>query len=133
MAEWLRRFLGGKSIYEDPAESYMYYRALVIISHKVEKELARISTEQSGGIFSAKALERTRATYEGFIKDAGEKMKNVAKEHPMTARSVSENLARCGILKVEEHALEELSEFQMITPKVYATLRGELKQETRQT
>lgn len=129
-AEHARRIVGKKSIYQDPSESYMYYRALLIVAHKVEKELARISTEQLSGMFSSKVLSETKEIYDCFIKHAGEKMHDIAEHYPDIIRNLSEKLARFGVLKVEEHILDELIEHKMITPKVYKALQLELEQET---
>jgi monovalent cation:H+ antiporter, CPA1 family len=129
LAERFRRVLGEGSIYQDPKESFMYYRALTIISHKVEKELVRIQTEQSDGIFSETVLNNTSLIYRRFAKDSREKMEKVVKNFPEVTRALAEHLARRGVLKVEENVLRELNEHHMITPNVFVSLKKELEEE----
>lgn len=129
-AESMRRLFGRKSMYEKPEECYMYYRALVIIAHKVKKEIARIKTEQADGMFSAHVVQETEAIYDRFSIDAGEKMRSIAHANSAAVAALSERLARFGVLKVEERILEELIEHGMITHKVYSTLHAELATET---
>lgn len=127
--EKLRRLRGKGSIYSDPEESYMYYRALVIIAHKAHKELSRIRSEQMGAMFSEEEVTNAEEIYLRFISDAGAKMRAIAAQYPETVASLSEKLARFGVLRVEERILDELFEHKMITPTVHRALRDELERE----
>jgi monovalent cation:H+ antiporter, CPA1 family len=131
-ARYIRRMLGTLKPADDPEESYMYYRALVIISHKVEKELARIKLKQGDGMFTQQVIEKVEHVYSTFKDDAGKKMRAIAEKYPLVIEPLSERLARSGVLKVEEYVLNNLIEHEMITPKVYATLREELESEIKQ-
>ena len=126
-AQLVRRMIGTAISPRDPAENYMYYRSLVIISHKVEKELARIKEDQSTGMFTPEVIKKVSGVYATFKEDAGEKMRQIADKHPLIIEPLSERLARCGVAKVEEYVLGELIEHEMITPKVYAALREEME------
>ncbi len=130
-AQGVRRMMGTAISPTDPAENYMYYRALVIISHKVEKELARIKAEQADGMFTKDVIEKVEKTYSTFKEDAGAKMRSIAERHPLVIGDLAERLARCGVLKVEEYVLHELIEHEMITPKVHAALRNEMERDIR--
>jgi CPA1 family monovalent cation:H+ antiporter len=127
VAQSIRRVMGTLKPADDPAENYMYYRALVIISHKVEKELARIKEHQDKGMFTPHVIEKVIKVYTTFKEDAGKKMRAIAEKHPLIIEPLSERLARRGVLKVEEYVLHDLLEHEMVTPKVYATLREELE------
>lgn len=128
-AERIRRMLGKESIYDDLSESYMYYRALFIIAHKVEKELIRIENEQGDGMFAREVVDEMRKTYEHFILHAGNKMRAIMENNPELVKALAKKLARFGILRVEERILEMLVENKMITPTVYKTLREEMERE----
>ena len=110
-------------------ESYMYYRAFVIIARKVEKELVRIGREQSDGMFSPESVNYTKEIYDGFTIHSANKMRDIAEMHPVVIKELSEKLARSGVLKVEEHILNELIEYRMITQRVHKLLHEELEKE----
>ena len=65
--------------------------------------------------------------YTNFRNQSEKKMQEIAETYPQRYTSLSETLARYGIHKVEEHALLELYERQLITPKLYIALGEELK------
>lgn len=128
----VRRLLGREpDARERLAEEYMYYRALVIIAHKVEKELSRIKSARYEGVFTKTTLENTEAIYTRFKADAREKMEAAEKKDPQTTQALATRLAHCGVLKVEEYVLDDLLEHEMITPKVRVALEEELAREIR--
>ncbi len=132
VAGWIRTMLyGAPTEAARIADEYTYYRALIIIAHKVEKEIARIKAARHHGIFSAAAVARTEEIYARFKADARAKMDAAEKKDPAITRALSERLAHCGVLKVEEHVLDELLEHEMITPKVRAALEEELERDIR--
>ncbi len=131
-ASIVRRLLGREPAPHDRlAEEYMYYRALVIIAHKVEKELSRIKSARYEGVFTKTTLENTEAIYTRFKADAREKMEAAEKKDPQTTQALATRLAHCGVLKVEEYVLDDLLEHEMITPKVRVALEEELAREIR--
>lgn len=131
IASFIRRLVHRENPQNAVAEEYTYYRALVIIAHKVEKELTRIKRAHHHGIFSKAAVERTESIYARFKADARSKMEAAEKKDPETTHALSERLTHCGVLKVEEYVLDELLEHEMITPKVRAALEEELAREIR--
>lgn len=129
MVSTLRRIIGAQNPLLRPEEKFMYYRALVITSNKVLKELARIDAQQHDGMFEPAVTARARAIYENFAQHARAKMEEVRAEHPEIIAPLASQLARCGVHKVEEQVLEDLIEYEMITPKVYAALRTNVASE----
>lgn len=128
----LRRLAGQGNPLHTPSEKFMYYRALVITANKVLKELARIDDEQHDGLFDQHTTARARTIYEGFAKHARTKMDDVRIEHPEVIAPLASLLARCGVHKVEEQVLDELIEYEMITPKVHAALRQSMEHEAHE-
>ena len=106
---------------------YLYYRAQSILSRKVLKELKAIDTDSAQHIFTPEALVHVLELYTNFRNQSEKKMQEIAETYPQRYTSLSETLARYGIHKVEEHALLELYERQLITPKLYIALGEELK------
>jgi hypothetical protein len=130
VAQWVCGLLLRGMPLQSPKERFMYYRALLIIAHKVEKELDRIKRDHVSGMFTPEVVERAYGIYRKFQEHATRKMREIAADYEDVVRPLTEKLARRGILKVEEHLLHNLLEHEMITPKVFATLRGELENET---
>jgi len=110
-------------------ENYTYYRGQSIISRKVLKELERIETKGESAVFSAAALESTRAAYMRFQEGSTKKMEAVAQQYPELISKTNRSLAERGLFKVEETVLDELFEKELITPKIYITLRNEFEEE----
>ena len=106
---------------------YLYYRAQTIISRKVLKELQSIDTDSARHIFTGEALTHVLELYTTFKNQSEKKMQEIATAHPERYQALSQKLAGYGIRKVEEHALTELYERQLITPKLYIALGDELK------
>ena len=106
---------------------YLYYRAQSILSRKVLKELKAIDTDSAQHIFTPEALVHVLELYTNFRNQSEKKMQEIAETYPQRYTSLSEKLPRDGSHKVEEHALLELYERQLITPKLYIALGEELK------
>ena len=105
---------------------YLYYRAQTIISRKVLKELQAIDKSSAEHIFSAEAFAHVLELYTNFQSQSAKKMNELAATHPDRYQKLALKLATCGVQKVEEAALTELFERQLITPKLYITLKEEL-------
>ena len=115
---------------EDKAvENYTYYRAQSIISRKVLKELDAIEDKGESLVFSPEALKKTREAYRSFRDGSTKKMKAVADAYPTLISKTNRSLAERGLFKVEETVLHTLYEKELITPKIYITLRNQFEEE----
>ncbi len=128
--EWLaakfRKHLNREDATTQIHNLFMYYRAQTIISRKVLKELASIDTSSAEHIFSATALQNVLNLYTNFKEQSQKKLDAMTKDHPKEIDVLSNQLARCGVHKIEETVLHDLFERQLITPKLYITLKEEL-------
>lgn len=106
---------------------YMYYRAQTIISRKVLKELESVDRDSAEHIFNAEALEHVLSLYTTFRTQSEKKMNDLAASYPERYKALSHELATYGVHKIEENILTELYERQLITPKLYITLKEELQ------
>jgi CPA1 family monovalent cation:H+ antiporter len=129
LAGYLRRWMHRPSLDETLRQQYMYYRALSIIARKVLKAISELKEEANGKAFSPQSLERTIELYTKFRENSTCKMEELEMQYPWLTRRLSEELAQKAAFKVEEQLLEELYEKEMITPKVYITLRDEFEHE----
>ncbi len=105
---------------------FMYYRAQSIISRKVLKELEAIDKSSAEHIFSAEALTHVLELYGTFRSQSEKKLADLASKNPELYQTLSKRLAGYGVHKIEETVLHELYERQLITPKLYITLKDEL-------
>jgi monovalent cation:H+ antiporter, CPA1 family len=126
MASKIRKFFKPDTEERKITDLYMYYRAQTIISRKVLKELKAIDTESAEHIFTEEAFKHVIDLYTGFQSQSEKKMTAVASEHPAITEPLAASLANCGVHKIEEVALHELFERQLITPKLYIALKEEL-------
>lgn len=127
MAGWVRRLMKKPTEAEQIDDFYMYYRAQTIISRKVLKELEAIDTESAEHIFSPEAFRHVTELYTTFKDQSQKKMNDLAIAHKERYQTLSEKLARYGVHKIEENVLAELYERQLITPKLFITLKEELE------
>lgn len=127
MAGWVRRLMKKPTEAEQIDDLYMYYRAQTIISRKVLKELEAIDTESAEHIFSPEAFRHVTELYTTFKDQSQKKMNDLAIAHKERYQTLSEKLARYGVHKIEENVLAELYERQLITPKLFITLKEELE------
>ncbi len=104
---------------------YTYYRAQAIISRKVLKELGKLDPKDAETIFTADAITRVTGVYTTFREGSQKKMEEIESEHPKWTSTISEQLAARGVAKVEERVLEQLHTRELITPKLYITLKEE--------
>ncbi len=127
VANKIRKIIDPETEQQTIDNLYLYYRAQSILSRKVLKELKAIDTDSANHIFTAEALTHVLELYTNFRNQSEKKMQEIAAAHPKWYQALSEELASYGIRKVEERALTELYERQLITPKLYITLAEELK------
>lgn len=106
---------------------YMYYRGQTIIARKVLKLLGSINQSSAEHIFTTEALKHVLELYNTFKTQSEKKMLDLAEMYPETHTRLSRSLALRGVHKIEENTLHELYEQQLITPKLYITLKEELQ------
>jgi CPA1 family monovalent cation:H+ antiporter len=104
----------------------MYYRAQTIIARKVVKELESLDRSSAEHIFNADALSNVLSLYGSFRNQSEKKMNDLASSNRDNYDVLSHKLAAYGVHKIEENILKELFENQLITPKLYITLREQL-------
>jgi len=126
MATRLRKLYKRDSEIERVSTQYMYYRAQVILSRKVIKELATFDQEYANHIFTSEAYRHTIDLYENFKAQSQKKMDAVSIAYPQISASLSEELASRRVEKIEELVLHELFEKELINQKLYITIRNEL-------
>ncbi|KKT78755.1 MAG: hypothetical protein UW75_C0038G0002 [Parcubacteria group bacterium GW2011_GWF2_44_8] len=127
MASSIRKFLKPKTEEEMTINLYMYYRAQTIISRKVLKELTDVDKGSAEHIFNAEALAHVLDLYANFRTQSEKKMNDLAATHPEIHKRLSRTLATQTVHKIEESTLHKLYERQLITPKLYITLKEELQ------
>ncbi len=126
MAAFIRKHLKPETAVEKVENLFMYYRAQVILSRKVIKEITGIETAYAREIFTPEALERTTTLYQNFKEQSQKKMDGLLSTDTTITRPLSEQLAARSVYKIEEQLLEELFERSLITPKLHITLKEEL-------
>lgn len=126
MASFIRSHIRPVTAQEATENLFMYYRAQVILSRKVIKEIGAIDEAYAKDIFTPEALERTISLYEKFRAQAQKKMDVLLEAESSITGPLSEALASRGVHKIEEQLLEELYERSLITPKLHITLKEEL-------
>lgn len=132
VASTTRRFVSLGKTDHDIKNKYMYYRALVIMARKAQKEFSSSLIKEVALIFdNEKALETMMSLYGEFETKAGLKKEAVYKDHTALLSSLSEQFAAHGVDKVEEEVLEALLKKEIITPKVFIQLQAELKSDMR--
>lgn len=134
LANWAHNLFSFTPISEEVKilDSLMYYRAQVILSRKVLKELSAIDTVHSQSIFTPEALTHTLSLYTTFKEQSQKKMSALIETNPTITAHAHERLAYSGIHKIEESILSSLYERQLITPKLYITLQEEFAQKHSQ-
>lgn len=135
MSFWERKTYAfyDKKIKSNDTISFMYYRALQIISRKVVKELQLIkelSTEHDLG--NQESFDRIINIYKTFKEVSKSKMEVVfdkLKNEDQGVLDLEERFAMKGVQMIEEEVIMELSEKGMITNKVAFLLRDEFLEE----
>lgn len=126
LANRLRKLVKSDQEAAGIADKYMYYRAQTIISRKVLKELKAVDTSSANHIFNPEAFAHAIELYAQFQTQSEAKMQAVALAHPEICSELALRLAKCGVHKIEETALHDLYERQLITPKLYIALKEEM-------
>lgn len=122
-----------KKIKNNDTTSFMYYRALQIISRKVVKELSMIAEQGSEQELSnQESFKKIIGTYTKFQEVSQVKMEQVfarLKDDKDGLKELEEKFAMKGVHMIEENIIEELTEKGMITNKVAFLLREEFLNE----
>ncbi|NTW14976.1 MAG: sodium:proton antiporter [Candidatus Moranbacteria bacterium] len=135
--DWIEQFVGffrklvfGKrSAGISVADRYAYYRAQSIIAKKVTVHLSSFLSGSGFDTFGNRAiLEKVISQYKQFRGHAAEKANDVFESHKEELETINEAFARKGLFKTEEAELDELTENEMITPKLSVMLRDELRE-----
>ncbi len=127
MATWVRTKLSPVIQEQEKINTYIYYRAQVILSRKVLKELLTIEQQYARNIFTPTALKHVTELYTTFKQQSTKKMEQIHNENPNLINTVMRDLAQKGVHKIEESILKDLFEKELITPKLFITLKEELK------
>ncbi len=122
-------FISPKTTEEKALTQFAYYRAQSIIARKVLKELKSIDPADAESIFSEESLRHVTELYTTFRSGSQAKMDEIVALYPKLTEDLGEVFANRGMTKVEERVLESLYQRELITPKLYVTLKEEFKVE----
>ena len=124
-----RLFFGPVKPEEAVRERYMRCRAQNIIARKVVKHLSSFVSQSGSDSFGDRqTFEKVIALYREFERGSAKKRDAVFMEHRKELEALDEAFGRRGLFKAEEHALEDLTENEMISPKLSILLYNELKE-----
>jgi len=126
----LRQLLGiSTDKLTDPAEKYLYYRAMAISSQEVITVLSRLATHEGLRVFEADAVfSKILNEYHGHKSQALEKTTILLKQFPALEQRQLQMLEE-ELLQSQALLLEELERSEVITPAVKSVLYGELRQQ----
>lgn len=112
-------------------ERYLYYRALMIISRKVVKELARLDACFAGSFAETKdSIGHVSELYASYAHGSGKKLDEIRHAHPELSTHLDEQLISRAIFRRESHLLDILKEREMVTPKVSIALAERFESES---
>lgn len=126
----LRQFIGmSTDRLTDPAEKYLYYRALAISSQEVIALLSRLAMHQGVRVFEADAVfSKILDQYHAHKSQALDKAAALLKQFPaLEARQLQ--MLEQELSQSQTLLLEELESSEVITPAVKSVLYGELRQQ----
>lgn len=126
LASKLRKVIRKKTPEQMITEKYMYYRAQTIISRKVLKEFTELK-HASGSIFTVDAVSHVIDLYTGFKENSYKKLNALAKKHPKLSSDLTLSLAQHGVHAIEEAVLEDIVKKELISHKLFITLRDDLR------
>lgn len=109
------------------ADRYIRNRTRAIITRKVIKELKELQEIDFG--FDKEIFNEIIDLYESFNKVANMKKDVISKENKELISKLEEQLADKSLLKLEESVICDLSEKEIITPKLYIKFMEEIEEE----
>lgn len=107
-------------------ETFLYYRAKAIISRKVVKEMIQFSNDNVK-LFKAKDVEPVIERYRNYNKAAEAKVAELIAQHGAVLEKINVSLATLAAGKHQHQLLDELLYRELVTPKVYVSLRNKLE------
>ena len=107
-------------------DQFLYYRAKVIITRKVIKEMKQLSSEQAK-LFDKDHVTTVIERYQHYHHDAEKKVAELIKAHGPELTKVTNTLADLAAKEQQQSLLDELLERELISPKVHISLRGKLQ------
>jgi len=125
LASKIRKVFRKKTFEQVTIEKYMYYRAQTIISRKVLKEFTQLK-HASGSIFTDAAVSHVIDLYTSFKNNSFQKLSDLSKSNPQLASTLTLSLAQHSVQAIEESVLEDIVRKELISPKLFITLRDEL-------
>lgn len=130
LAVFLRKHLGQETHATRIQNNYMYYRAQTIIARKVLKEFDVFASDTHTSVFTPEAVAHTKALYIEFRNQSQLKMQTIEENNKEAILAISKKLANRTAHKVAEHVLEQVTENELITPKLSIILKEELSART---
>lgn len=106
-------------------EKYLYYRAKIIITRKVVKEMTRFSHEHVK-LFAPDYVKPIIERYKAYKKNAEQKVDELLTDHEDILKSVNLGLACKAAEKHQHQLLDELLQRDIISPKVHINLREKM-------
>jgi monovalent cation:H+ antiporter, CPA1 family len=107
-------------------EQFLYYRAKVIITRKVIKEMKLLSSEQTS-LFSKDDVAEVIERYQNYHRDAEKKIADLIAAHGAELTDITNALALLAAEEQQQTLLDELLERELISPKVHISLRNKLQ------
>ncbi|HEX4799169.1 MAG TPA: sodium:proton antiporter [Candidatus Paceibacterota bacterium] len=111
--------------------TYLYYRALAIISRKVIKELEQFSKSfDTSCVAIQTTLTEIIEIYASYREGSTRKLQEIRVSHAHILSPIDMSLARKSLQKREMDALEKLKEREMVTPKVAIEIHERIARES---
>jgi monovalent cation:H+ antiporter, CPA1 family len=107
-------------------EKFLYYRAKIIITRKVIKEMTEFS-EANVKLFTADDVKPVIDRYRAYNKSAKEQVAKLLAQHGAELEKINAKLASKAAEKHQHELLDELLHRELITPKVHISLRHKLE------
>ncbi len=107
-------------------ETFLYYRAKIIITRKVIKEMTEFS-QDNVKLFTPEDVKPVVDRYRAYNKAAEAKVAKLLAEHGAELEKVNAKLAAKAADKHQHELLNELLHRELITPKVHISLRHKLE------
>ncbi|MDP1633874.1 MAG: cation:proton antiporter, partial [Gallionellaceae bacterium] len=113
----------------EPADKYLYYRALALCSQQVASQLSRLAEHEGLKLFDAdKAFADILGQYREYKNLALAKVRDLQQRFPELASRQLEIMDH-ELLQSQTLSLDEMENSEVITPAVKTVLFGELKQQ----
>ncbi|MEK7613478.1 MAG: sodium:proton antiporter [Patescibacteria group bacterium] len=128
-AEWVRSLFVKSTSKEGIRQDYLYYRTQALLAKKVLKELRRISEEFSTPVFDPSLIEEEKKRFEEYLEKALAEKQSLRSAHTDIIEALDVTLAHRSVYRIEDRYLERLHHREMLTPKLFITLRDKYEKE----